>query len=143
MLKPILETTPSSMEIFIIQDNLTLQKYLASESMWKLYGSSTLQNWCFFAGQDFWFALFDAPYIKYFIFAMSLLTLICLVPMYIFIFMHIQDKGFRYNIKVFFKSLFLTVHCFQNCFDLWWKYRLFLCLLFSLCSLYIRCDEDF
>ena len=55
--------------------------------------------WCnldevFFAG-DFWYDLFDAPYIKYLILCISILTLVCLVPMYHFIFLHIQDKRYR------------------------------------------------
>ena len=48
----------------------------------------------FFAG-DFWYDLFDAPYSKYFILCVSIITLICLVPSFIFIFLHIQDKRFR------------------------------------------------
>ena len=49
----------------------------------------------FFAEEDFWFELFDAPYIKYGILGLSIFTFLCLFPTYIFIFLYIQDKRFR------------------------------------------------
>ena len=60
--------------------------------------------------EDFWFELFDAPYIKYFIFYISIVTLICLVPAFIFIFLHIQDKRFR-TVLTYGENIFYLYAC--------------------------------
>ena len=65
-----------------------------AKGKWDIYVRWNLFLASFFA-EDFWYDLFDAPYIKYCILCISILTLICLVPMYIFIFLHIQAKRFR------------------------------------------------
>ena len=44
---------------------------------------------------DFWFTFCDDPYTKYLILPVSIFSIVFLFPLYLIIFMHIQDKGFR------------------------------------------------
>ena len=65
------------METFQLNPNITFQNILENKEV------------------DFWSSLFDTPYTKHLIFDVSVLTIALLFPMFILIFMHIQDKGYR------------------------------------------------
>ena len=66
-----------NMETFKWQSNLTLQQFQNPKVA------------------DFWHGLFDTAYTKHLIFDLSILTIAVLFPLFILIFMHIQDKGYR------------------------------------------------
>ena len=67
-----------------------------------------------FFSDDFWYDLFDAPFIKYFILSISIVTLICLVPLYVFIFLHIEGKRFR-TVLTYGENIVYLYACFFLC----------------------------
>ena len=48
-----------------------------------------------FSDSDFWFTFCNDPYTKYLILPTAIFSIVFLFPLYIIIFQHIQDKGFR------------------------------------------------
>ena len=101
---------------FTSSPNISIEDFAKSKSLLYLVMQiHVIPMHLFSLVDDFWYDLFDAPYIKYFILSISIVTLLCLVPMYIFIFLHIEDKRFRTvltygeNIVYLYACLFLCV----------------------------------
>ena len=78
------------------------------------YEKSTINKYFFYSSEDFWFDLFDAPYIKYFILFISILTLIFVIPLFLIIFLHIQDKRFR-TVLTYGENMVYLYPCFYMC----------------------------